>query len=80
MLHLQCCEVQPISAVSPNIYTIKLQQLHNTERPTKWSGHAKMIDPRRNSTDERPFTQEGNYLVSLLTPQVSIRKSPRQTL
>ena len=45
-VHLQCCEAQPISAVSPKICTIKLQQLHNTERPTKWSGHGKMIDPQ----------------------------------
>ena len=29
----------------------------------KWSGHGKMIDPRRNSTYERPFTREGSYLV-----------------
>ena len=41
----------------------KLQQLHNTERPTKWSGHGKMIDLRRNSTYKRPFTWEGIYLV-----------------
>ena len=28
-------------------------------------GHEKMIDlPRRTSTYERPFTREGNYLVS----------------
>ena len=65
-VHLQCCEGQPIPAVSPKICTMKLQELHNTERPTKWSGHGKMIDPRRNSTYERPFTQEGNYLVGLL--------------
>ena len=25
-----------------------------------------MIDPRRNSTYKRPFTQEGNYLVLLV--------------
>ena len=25
-----------------------------------------MIDPRRNSTYERPFTQEGNYLVYII--------------
>ena len=25
--------------------TLKLQLLHNTKRPTKWSGHVKMIDP-----------------------------------
>ena len=43
---------------------MKLQELHNTERPTKWSGHGKMIDTRRNSTYKRPFTQEGNYLVA----------------
>ena len=62
-VHLQCCEAQPIPAVSPKICTMKLQELHNTERPTKWSGHGKMIDPRRNSTYKRPFTWEGNYLV-----------------
>ena len=39
-VYLQCCEAQPISAISP-----KVQLLHNTERPTKWSGHGKMIDP-----------------------------------
>ena len=27
--------------------TLNLQLLHNTKRPTKWSGHAKMIDPPR---------------------------------
>ena len=65
-VHLQCCEAQPISAVSPKIYTIKLQCLHNTERPTKWSGHGKMIDPPwTTSTYKRPFTWEGNYLVGL---------------
>ena len=25
-----------------------------------------MIDPRRNSTYKRPFTQEGNYLVYIV--------------
>ena len=44
-IYLQCCEAQPICAVSPKICTIKTQQLHNTERPTKWSGHGKMIYP-----------------------------------
>ena len=44
--------------------TLNLQLLHNTKRPTKWSGHAKMIDPpKRTSTYKRPFTREGNYLV-----------------
>ena len=52
----------------PNMYKIitvkaNANELHNTERPTKGFGHGKMIDPRRNSTYERPFTQEGNYLV-----------------
>ena len=28
-----------------------------------------MIDPRRNSTYERPFTREGNYLVKSLLEQ-----------
>ena len=57
----------------PNMYKIitvkaNAHEVHNTERPTKGSGHGKMIDPRRNSTYERPFTQEGNYLVYLLIP------------
>ena len=43
-VHLQCCEAQPISAISPKTCTLKLQLLCNTERPTKWSGHGKMID------------------------------------
>ena len=43
--------------------TLNIQLLHNTKRPTKWSGHAKIIDPPKTSTYERPFTQEGNYLV-----------------
>ena len=52
----------------PNMYkfvTVKANahEVHNTERPTKGSGHGKIIDPRRNSTCKRPFTQEGNYLV-----------------
>ena len=49
------------------IITVKANahEVHNTERPTKGSGHGKMIDPRRNSTYERPFTQEGNYLVNI---------------
>ena len=48
------------------IITVKANALEvlNTERPTKGSGHGKMIDPRRNSTYKRPFTQEGNYLVN----------------
>ena len=45
----------------PNMYNIitmkaNANELHNTERPTKGSVHGKMIDPRRNSTYERPFT------------------------
>ena len=40
-------------------------EVHNTERPTKGSGHGRMIDLSRNSTYERPFTQEGNYLVNI---------------
>ena len=63
-VHLQCCEAQPISAVSPKTCTLKLQFLCNTERPTNWSGHGKMIDPPwRTSTYKRPFIWEGNYLV-----------------
>ena len=51
--------------------TLNLQLLHNTKRPTKWSGHAKMIDPpKRTSTYKRPFTQEGNYLVLLVSGAV----------
>ena len=69
-VHLQCCEAQPISAISPKICTLKPQLLHNTKRPTKWSGDVKMIAPQRTSTYERPFTQEGNYLVSLFFIQV----------
>ena len=64
-VNFQCCDAQEISAISPKTCTLKLQLLHNTKRPTKWSGHVKMIDPpKRTSTYERPFTQEGNYLVS----------------
>ena len=40
---LQCCEAQPISAISPKTSTPKLQLLHNTERLKKWSGHGKII-------------------------------------
>ena len=49
------------------IITVKANahEVHNTERPTKGSGHGK-IDPRRNSTYKRPFTREGNYLVSIV--------------
>ena len=43
--HFQCSEAQAISAISPKTCTLKLQLLHNTKRPTKWSGHAKIIDP-----------------------------------
>ena len=37
----------------PNMYKIitvkaNAHEVHNTERPTKGSGHGKMIDPRRN--------------------------------
>ena len=61
---IYCIEAQPISAISPNTCTLKLHLIHNTERPTKWSGHGKMSDPPwRTSTYERPFTQEGSYLV-----------------
>ena len=31
----------------PKTCTLNLQLLHNTKRPTKWSGHMKMIDPPR---------------------------------
>ena len=43
-VHFQCCEAWPISAVSPKTCTLNLQLLHNTKRPTKCSGHIKMID------------------------------------
>ena len=43
-VHLHCCEAQPISAISPKTCTLKPQLLCNTERPTKWSGHGKMIN------------------------------------
>ena len=42
---IYCIEAQPISAIFPNTCTLKLQLIHNTERPTKWSGHGKMSDP-----------------------------------
>ena len=32
----------------PKTWTLNLQLLHNTKRPTKWSGHMKMIDPQEN--------------------------------
>ena len=70
-LHVQCSEVQAISAVSPKTCTLKLQLLHNMKRPTKWSGHVKMIDLPGNSTYERPFTREGNYLVLIVSVQVA---------
>ena len=35
-----------VKSMSP--YTPKLQLLHNTERPTKWSGHGNMIHPHEN--------------------------------
>ena len=54
-------KTNPVLRVSTYIYGIS-QEIHG-KRPTKWSGHGKMIDPRRNSTYERPFTWEGNYLV-----------------
>ena len=61
----------------PNIYKIinvkaNAHEVHNNERPTKGSGHGKMIDPRRNSTYKRPFTQEGNYLVATCSPMAGV--------
>ena len=44
-LHLWYSAAQAISAISPKTCTLKLQLLHNMKRPTKWSGHVKMIDP-----------------------------------
>ena len=72
-VHPYCCEAQAISAISPKTCTIKLQLLCNTERPTNWPGHGKMIDPPwRTSTYKRPFTQEGNYLVIICIKKVLI--------
>ena len=63
-LHFRCSEAQTISAISPKTCTLNLQLLHKTKRPTKWSGHVKMIDLPRELLLTRAFTQEGNYLVS----------------
>ena len=38
----------PWHPLSPKTCTPKLKLLHKTERPTKWSGHGKMIDPLEN--------------------------------
>ena len=46
-LHFWCSEAHAISAISPKTCTLKLQLLHNTKTPTKWSGHVKMINPPR---------------------------------
>ena len=63
-LHFWCSEAQAIAVISPKTCTLKLQLLHNMKRPTKWSGHVKMIDPPENFyIQKRPFTQEGKYLV-----------------
>ena len=43
-VHFQCCEAEPITAISPKTCSLNLQLLHNTKRPTKCSGHVKMID------------------------------------
>ena len=32
----------------------------------KWSGHREILTPQRTSTNERPFTHKGNYLVVIL--------------
>ena len=37
----------------PKTCTLNLQLLHNTKRPTKWSGHMKMIDPPRELLHRR---------------------------
>ena len=47
-------KMSPVLRVSTHIYGIS-KEIHG-KRPTKWSGHGKMIDPRRNSTYKRPFT------------------------
>ena len=58
-VHFQCCDVQEISAISPKTCALKLQLLHNTKRPTKWSGHVKMIDPPENFYIRKTFYQRG---------------------
>ena len=54
-IHLQYCEAQSISAISPKTCTQMLQLLHNTKRPTKWSGHGNMIDPHKNFYIQKTF-------------------------
>ena len=39
-------EIDQLGEMIQNFY-LNLQLLHNTKRLTKWSGHAKMIDPPR---------------------------------
>ena len=46
-------------SISPKICTPKLQLLHNTKGPTKWSGHANMIDPRKNFYIRKTFYPGG---------------------
>ena len=58
-LHFQCSEAQTISAISPKTCTLKLQLLHNMKRPTKWSGHVKMIDLPENFYIQKTFYLRG---------------------
>ena len=58
-LHFQCSEGQAISVISPKTCTLKLQLLHNTKRPTKWSGHVKMTDPPENFYIQKTFYPRG---------------------
>ena len=39
--------------------SLRLQLLHNTGRPTKWDGHAKMIDPPQNFYIRKTFYPRG---------------------
>ena len=65
----QLRKTSPVLRVSTHMYWFS-QEIHG-KRPTKWSGHGKMIDPRRNSTYERPFIQDGNYLVSICVDSIT---------
>ena len=58
-VHFQCSDAQAICAISHKTYTLKLQLLHNTKRPTKWSGHVKMIDPLENFYIWKTFYPRG---------------------
>ena len=62
---IYCLEAQPISAVSPNTCTLKLpvDSQHWKTNKVVWTWKDEW-PPWRTSTYERPFTQEGNYLVN----------------